>query len=291
MHYHLSLELVAPDASQLPGQAEITFQLQSTQDPLVLDFRDGSATNLTINGADDDDGANGHLIIPGHNFTTGRNRIALDFVSGIATSGRAITRYLDRDQYIYSLFVPMDASRAFPCFDQPDLKARFDLDITAPDNWTVVSNTRIESTAPTKPGFRHTDFAETAPLRTFLFALAAGPFRAIPGEGFRLFVRQSKFDRAPPGSPRGSAHRARACGTWPSTSIFRRHGTCRRHLPARRIPVPIRPHRRRQDPARRPAAARNLVAWCSSRNPSRQSHPCSSNRPRRGRRSCKVESE
>ena len=154
MHYHLSLELVAPDASQLPGQAEITFQLQSTQDPLVLDFRDGSATNLTINGADDDDGANGHLIIPGHNFTTGRNRIALDFVSGIATSGRAITRYLDRDQYIYSLFVPMDASRAFPCFDQPDLKARFDLDITAPDNWTVVSNTRIESTAPAKPGFQ-----------------------------------------------------------------------------------------------------------------------------------------
>ena len=27
--------------------------------------------------------------------------------------------------YVYSLFVPADASTLFPCFDQPDLKARF----------------------------------------------------------------------------------------------------------------------------------------------------------------------
>ena len=44
--------------------------------------------------------------------------------------GAAITRYEDKDdgsEYIYSLFlfVPMDASMAFPCFDQPDLKGRF----------------------------------------------------------------------------------------------------------------------------------------------------------------------
>jgi aminopeptidase N len=119
---------------------------------VVLDFRDGSIAHVTVNGTPAEaQTANGHLIIPGRYFTAGRNRIAVDFVSGIATSGRAITRYLDRDdgaQYIYSLFVPMDPSQAFPCFDQPDLKARFHLDITAPDNWTVVSNTRLESTAP-----------------------------------------------------------------------------------------------------------------------------------------------
>jgi aminopeptidase N len=95
----------------------------------------------------------------------------------------------------------MDASQAFPCLDQPDLKARFDLDITAPDTWTVVSNTRIEATKPGKPGFRLTGFAETQPLPTYLFAFATGPFRAIPGEGFRLFVRQSQFNRASPEAP------------------------------------------------------------------------------------------
>jgi aminopeptidase N len=202
VHYHLSLEL-ASDTDRLPGREEISLNLLGMADPrgsVVLDYRDGSATNLTVNGAAAEaQTANGHLIIAGHYFVPGQNRIALDFASGIATSGRAITRYLDRDdgaQYIYSLFVPMDASQAFPCFDQPDLKARFHLEIVAPDDWTVVSNTRIESTAPGKPGFRHTDFAETPPLPTYLFAFAAGPFRAIPGEGFRLFVRQSKFERA-----------------------------------------------------------------------------------------------
>ena len=204
IHYHLSLTL-SPDADQLPGQAEITLVLRSAAEPIILDFRDGSIANLSVNGTPaESQSANGHLVIPGHFFIPGKNRIALDFTSGIATSGRAITRFLDRDdgaQYIYSLFVPMDASQAFPCFDQPDLKARFDLDVTAPDTWTVVSNTRIEGVKPAKAGFRLTDFAETQPLPTYLFAFAAGPFRAVPGEGFRLFVRQSKFDRATQEAP------------------------------------------------------------------------------------------
>ncbi len=199
VRYHLSLEL-NPDSNQLPGKAGISFRLANTHDPIILDYRDGSFANLTVNGAPaESQSVNGHIVIPARYFTPGQNHIALNFTSGIAPSGRAITRFLDRDdgaQYIYSLFVPMDASQAFPCFDQPDLKARFDLDMTAPDNWAVVSNTRIEAAKPAKPGYRNTDFAETQPLPTYLFAFAAGPFRMIPGEGFRLFVRQSKFDRA-----------------------------------------------------------------------------------------------
>jgi aminopeptidase N len=204
VHYRLSFEL-AVDTDRLPGREEISFNATDPHNPVILDYRDGSAYNLTVNGAPADaQPVNGHVIIPGHYFNPGRNRIALDFTSGIATSGRAITRYLDHDdgaQYIYSLFVPMDASQAFPCFDQPDLKARFHLDITAPDNWTVVSNTPIASSTPGRPGYRRTDFVETPPLPTYLIAFAAGPFRAMPGEGFRLFVRQSKLDRATQEAP------------------------------------------------------------------------------------------
>lgn len=205
LRYHLWLEL-APDASKMPGRAEISFILTADTDgPVVLDYRDGTASNLTVNDVPAEfHPSNGHLVIPARFFAAGKNRVALDFVSGIATSGSAITRYLDRDdgaQYIYSVFVPMDASQAFPCFDQPDLKARFDLDMVAPDTWTVVSNTHIEGTGMAKPGFRHTDFAETQPLPTYLFAFAAGPFRAIPGEGFRLFVRQSQFARGTQEAP------------------------------------------------------------------------------------------
>ena len=37
-----------------------------------------------------------------------------------------------RDDYLYTLFVPVRAHEAFPCFDQPDLKARFALSLTIP---------------------------------------------------------------------------------------------------------------------------------------------------------------
>jgi aminopeptidase N len=199
LHYRLSLELY-PDGNRLPGHLEISLTLAAGAGPIILDYRDGAATNVTVNGsAAEARAVNGHLVIPAQYFTAGTNRIALDFASAIATSGRAVTRYVDRDdgaQYIYSLFVPMDASQAFPCFDQPDLKGRFSLSVTAPDAWTIVSNTGMQSATETNPGFRRTAFAETLPIPTYLFAFAAGPFRAIQGEGMQLFVRQSQLKRA-----------------------------------------------------------------------------------------------
>ena len=57
------------------------------------------------------------VVITERYFVAGRNRIALDFTSGIAPSGRAVTRYVDRDdgaQYIYSLFVPDGCQPGIP---------------------------------------------------------------------------------------------------------------------------------------------------------------------------------
>ena len=85
---------------------------------------------------------NEHLIFT-QGVKTGENVIKLDFTSPIATSGAAVTRYVDKEdgaEYIYSLFVPSDASTAFPVFDQPDLKARFSLIVNAPIDWKVVTN-------------------------------------------------------------------------------------------------------------------------------------------------------
>ena len=75
---------------------------------------------------------NGHLNLPA---IAGQNTLTFAFTSNAAPAGKAITRYEDKDdgnEYFYTLFVPMDASMAFPCFDQPDLKARFTLDLEHP---------------------------------------------------------------------------------------------------------------------------------------------------------------
>ena len=115
------------------------------QEPLVIDFRDLSASGAIIDGkiaglrvndvAVTPEQANGHILIAPASLRIGTNKIELDFESAIASSNRAVTRTidpLDSSEYLYTLFVPMDASLAFPCFDQPDLKARFTLEATAP---------------------------------------------------------------------------------------------------------------------------------------------------------------
>ena len=158
LHYRLSLT-VEPKAPRMQGHAAIEFRLsRKPAAALVLDFRDlnprgdvidGSARGLKVNQAAVKlVQGNGHIIIPTASLKAGENNIELDFDSGIAAASRAITRYVDSQdgsEYLYSLFVPMDASLAFPCFDQPDLKARFTLTLNTPKEWTAISNTKVQS--------------------------------------------------------------------------------------------------------------------------------------------------
>ena len=118
----------------------------------------------------------------------------------IRASGTAVTRFHDsQDQtdYLYTLLVPADASSLFPCFDQPDLKARFELAVTAPSDWRVIGN--APELAITSNGeMATTRFAATEPISTYLFAFAAGPFAELKDQasGARLFVRRSRLERA-----------------------------------------------------------------------------------------------
>src|SRR5215471_13478319 len=199
LRYHLQFTLT-PHAPSVAGHEEIQFRLK-TPASLLIDFREGSAANLSINGKPSAAKIeNGHTELPGSLLQAGVNIVIVDFTAPVAPAGKAITRFEDKDdhsEYLYTLFVPMDASMAFPCFDQPDLKGRFRLEVIAPADWTVISNTTAEID-PVLAGQKRTTFAETRPISTYLFAFAAGPFRkmhespGMPG----LYVRQSKFNRA-----------------------------------------------------------------------------------------------
>lgn len=205
LHYQLRFTLTT-HASSVSGHEELRFHSNSSN-AVLLDFREGTASNLTVNGtavpAKID---NGHIELPANVIHADENVVAMDFTAPVATAGKAITRFEDKDdnrEYLYTLFVPMDAEVAFPCFDQPDLKGRFHLELTAPENWTVISNTAIESQSQARSGQRKTVFSETRPISTYLFAFAAGPFRKVyETPGFPgLYVRQSKFQKAQEEAP------------------------------------------------------------------------------------------
>jgi aminopeptidase N len=198
--YRIRFDLV-PHAATSNGHEELRFLLQGTG-ALLLDFRDGKLLKIAVNGAALATALdNGHIDLPASALREGENVVDADFVANVAPAGKPLTRFGDRDdgsEYIYTLFVPMDASMAFPCFDQPDIKGRFQLTLGAPNDWTVISNTAAERTSDVGRTRRETTFNQTLPISTYLFAFAAGPFRKVhetpglPG----LYVRKSQLARA-----------------------------------------------------------------------------------------------
>ena len=78
---------------------------------------------------------NGHVIVPASALRSGDNSLELDFNAGDASLNR-------NDDFLYTIFVPARAHLAFPCFDQPDLKARWSLALDVPDGWEVARQRR-----------------------------------------------------------------------------------------------------------------------------------------------------
>ncbi|MEK6246277.1 MAG: M1 family aminopeptidase [Pseudomonadota bacterium] len=196
VRYSMQLKL-AEGSDRVSGGLEIRVTLPRKPVDIVLDWRGKNVENLKVNGKSSPAQAKDeHLVIPAKALKAGTNSITLDFESPVAVSGSAVTRYKDREdgsEYLYTLLVPSDASTLFPCFDQPDLKGRFSLELDLPQQWNAVSNSPIEKQVRGKIIFKASE-----PISTYLFAFAAGPFETFtaPGDDVRLYVRRSRAERA-----------------------------------------------------------------------------------------------
>ncbi|KAL4788415.1 peptidase family M1-domain-containing protein [Aspergillus varians] len=74
-------------------------------------------------------------------------------------------------------FESCDARRAFPCFDEPNLKATFDFEIEVPRGQTAISNMPVKSEKDgSKPEFKVVSFDTTPVMSTYLLAWAVGDF-------------------------------------------------------------------------------------------------------------------
>jgi len=179
------------------GEVVADFQLSNRSYSVLFDFQQPArrVQSVVVNG---DPVAPlvtaGHVVIHQDSLQLGDNRVSIRFEAGDESLNR-------RDGYLYSLFVPDRASLAFPCFDQPDLKGRFTLELDMPAGWVSVANSRMEELV--SRGDRSVvRFAETEPLSTYLFAFAAGEFQSltqsVDGREMTLFHRetdQAKLER------------------------------------------------------------------------------------------------
>ena len=208
--YRLKLSLPGDKKFLVPGKVVISFDYhpQATSDSLFLDFQGRQlAPSCLVNGINRyliaDKKVDGHLIdywhwhdehvaIPRSWLAEGKNTIEVEFFCGDSPLNR-------HDDYLYTLFVPDHARAAFPCFDQPDLKARFSLELTLPSDWKAISSGSILKDSLLDDGEkRMLTFAETKPLPTYLFSFTAGKFyeKTVERDGHTLSCLYRETDSA-----------------------------------------------------------------------------------------------
>lgn len=190
LRYELSLSIPRSRAEPVTGSNVLRFRLADAAQPLVIDFdAEGAAQAIvTANGVRVPTRAvNGHLLIAPAHLRRGENSIRIDFRAGDAPLNR-------NDDFLYTLFVPARARQTVPCFDQPDLKGRWTVQLEHPATWQSVANGAELERLTTGDRVR-VHFAQTQPLPTYLVAFVVGDMkveaRRIGDREMRLFHREN----------------------------------------------------------------------------------------------------
>lgn len=157
------------------SQTTIRFRAAQAGASTFADLVAPSVNAVTLNGKPLDPAA----VFDGTRVTLdgladGDNVLVVDAQCAYSRTGEGMHRFVDPEDgevYLYTQYEPADARRVFANFEQPDLKAPFRFEVTAPAGWTVWSNGVEES----REG-EVRRFAETKPISTYVTAVVAGPY-------------------------------------------------------------------------------------------------------------------
>ncbi|MFF2191068.1 aminopeptidase N [Streptomyces sp. NPDC058155] len=138
-----------------------------------------SVTSLTLNGRSLDPS----VVFDGSRIAlyglAEENVLVVDARCAYSRTGEGMHRFVDPEDgevYLYTQYEPADARRVFANFEQPDLKAPFTFEVTAPPGWTVWSNGETTGSGAETGVWT---FAETKPISTYITAVVAGPYHHV----------------------------------------------------------------------------------------------------------------
>lgn len=172
--YQLWFEIPVEKEKGIPARLILDLNLSSLEYPLYLDFKEKAdkLSSVTANGENIPvTHEKEHLIIPSKYLKIGENSIKIDFEAGELSLNR-------NDDFLYTLLVPDRARTVFPCFDQPNIKANYKLNITAPKDWKVLCGASLQEKIE-KGDFTEHQFGRTDKMSTYLFSFVAGNFQSV----------------------------------------------------------------------------------------------------------------
>ena len=169
--YDLHFKIPKEKEKPIPTRLEVNFSVSDLKNDVILDFNEEASKLKSIKVNNEKVEINHqkeHVIIDKNKLILGENTVEIFLDAG----EKSLNRNVD---FLYTLLVPDRASTLFPCFDQPDIKAKYNLRITAPKDWKVLAGGFEESSLEVDGFIEHT-FATSDLMSTYLFSFVAGKF-------------------------------------------------------------------------------------------------------------------
>ncbi|GAU68342.1 putative aminopeptidase N [Streptomyces sp. NBRC 110611] len=181
-----------PEGEHFGSRTAVHFTARTGGDTFV-ELKPATLHSATLDGHPLDPGTLDGNRLPLTDLTAGEHVLHVHATMRYSRTGEGMHRFTDPadgENYAYTQLFMHDAQRVFAAFDQPDLKAVFDLHVTAPEGWQVLANGITEHL-----GEGRWKAAPTPRISTYLVAVAAGPWHSVrtehAGLPFGLHCRRS----------------------------------------------------------------------------------------------------
>jgi aminopeptidase N len=176
--YAICLDLTAGDET-FDSRTVIRFTAEAAGDTFV-ELKPAELRSATLDGQPLDPGTLLDNRLPLKDLKPGEHELRIDATMRYSRTGEGMHRFTDPtdgETYVYTQLFLDDVQRVFAAFDQPDLKAVFDLTVKAPEGWNVLANG-----ITTHEGDGVWRAATTPLISTYLVAVAAGPWHSVTTE-------------------------------------------------------------------------------------------------------------
>ncbi len=183
-HYALDLTIV-PTESTFRGTATIDLTLNQSLSFLWLNGKDLTVESAVLRAGSSNlpakpVSAGGEFLGFVWQKTVGPGPAQLEIrYRGLLSQKAVVGIFRKRsagDWYVFTTYTPIEARRAFPCFDEPRYKTPWELTLHVKRENVALSNTRAVSERDEPGGMKRIAFAPTVPLPSYLIAFAVGPF-------------------------------------------------------------------------------------------------------------------
>ncbi|MFB7174389.1 aminopeptidase N [Streptomyces sp. NPDC056254] len=180
--YEIELDLTgAQEGGTYPSVTTVRFQSAEAGAETFIDLVAPAVHEVVLNGKSLDVAAvfRDSRIALAH-LVAGANELRVVADCAYTNTGEGLHRFVDpvdQQAYLYTQFEVPDARRVFASFEQPDLKATFQFTVTAPEGWTVISNSPTPAPADVKDNVWR--FEPTPRISSYITALIVGPYHSV----------------------------------------------------------------------------------------------------------------